>query len=92
MTDKGEFYSEGFYHHRPWLLKMSKHYRVGVLVLAACSFAARWTLGAVLPTNAALGVAAAFAVAAVAVEILGRRAAKRRRSASEQLAGSNSAG
>ncbi|MCP4383597.1 MAG: hypothetical protein GY798_19645 [Hyphomicrobiales bacterium] len=83
MTDEGEFYSEDFYRHRPWLLKMSKHYRVAVLVLAGCSFAARWALGAFLPTNAALGVAAVFAAAAVAVEILGRRAAKRRRSASE---------
>ncbi len=81
MADQGEFYSEDFYRHRPWLLKIPKPTRIAVLLLAAASFAMRWVVGWVAP-DAALAVSALLAVAALVVLLVGLAVARRDQPAS----------
>ncbi|MCP4383598.1 MAG: hypothetical protein GY798_19650 [Hyphomicrobiales bacterium] len=62
MADKGEFFSESYYRHRPWLRRISPTLRVVLLGIGVLAFVVRFVGSLVIDPGVASGLSVALVV------------------------------
>ncbi len=71
MADKGEIYSESYFRHRPWLLRIQSKLRIVLLAIGILAFVVRFVGSLIIDPEVASGLSVALVVVGLVLLAVG---------------------